>query len=69
MWGRKINRVKINVWEGLGTGWSTKVPMYNPLHVIDNLIRKIEGEQMADMMPWVKGFAGKFSEISQKIDS
>lgn len=28
---------------GIGTGWSTKIPNYNPRDIVDNLKRKIDG--------------------------
>lgn len=53
-----IPLVLVNGCEGVGTGWSTRVPMYNPIDIIDNLIRKMSNEPMVELMPWVNGFQG-----------
>jgi DNA topoisomerase-2 len=41
-----------------GTGWSTQIPSYNPLQIIENLTRRMEGKQMNDMAPWYRGLQG-----------
>lgn len=33
----------VNGSEGLGMGWSTSIPMYNPIDLIDNILRYILG--------------------------
>jgi DNA topoisomerase-2 len=53
-----IPMILVNGTQGLGTGWSTFVPPYNPLEIIDNLLRKLKGEPMTEMIPWVRGFKG-----------
>ena len=57
-----IPMVLVNGAEGIGTGWSTSVPEYNPIDLAKNLIRKIKGENMEKMLPWYKGFRGKIIE-------
>ena len=34
------------------------MPNYNPRDIIRNIRRKLRGEEMEDMAPWFKGFAG-----------
>jgi hypothetical protein len=41
-----------------GTGWSTQIPSYNPLQIIENLRRKIEGKEMEKIAPWYRGLQG-----------
>ncbi|KAJ3122937.1 DNA topoisomerase 2, partial [Physocladia obscura] len=48
----------INGAEGIGTGWSTSVPNYNPRDVVKNLFRMIDGKEPEDMVPWYRGFKG-----------
>ncbi|GBG24322.1 DNA topoisomerase 2 [Hondaea fermentalgiana] len=48
----------INGAEGIGTGWSTFVPAHNPLEVIANVRRLLQGEPLVPMMPWYEGFKG-----------
>jgi DNA topoisomerase-2 len=57
-----IPMVLVNGAEGIGTGWSTSVPEYNPIDLAENLIRKIKGQNMEKMLPWYKGFHGKIIE-------
>jgi DNA topoisomerase-2 len=49
----------INGAEGVGTGWSTSLPTFSPLDVIDNVRRKLDGRPMQQMRPFTRGFAGK----------
>ncbi|GAA5906736.1 DNA topoisomerase 2 [Sporobolomyces salmoneus] len=50
--------VLVNGSDGIGTGWSSFVPNYNPSDIVDNLKRKIKGEEMESMHPWYRGFRG-----------
>lgn len=50
--------VLINGGEGIGTGWSSNVPNYNPKDVVENIKRRLRGEEMVPMHPWYKGFTG-----------
>jgi DNA topoisomerase-2 len=54
--------VLLNGCEGLGVGWSTNVPCYHPLQVIDNILAKLEGREMAPMLPYYYGFKGTISQ-------
>eukprot|EP00945_MAST-04E_sp_MAST-4E-sp1_P003218 g3218.t1 len=49
----------VNGIEGIGTGWSTSVPKYNPLDLIDCLVAKMDGLETPDLVPWVRGFEGQ----------
>lgn len=40
-----------------------QVPNYSPHDVIENLKRRIKGEEYIEMQPWYKGFAGSI-EVS-----
>ena len=44
---------------GIGTGWSTKIPNYNPRDVVENVRRLIKNEPVKKMTPWYKGFEGE----------
>ncbi|KAH6917161.1 DNA topoisomerase II [Coprinopsis sp. MPI-PUGE-AT-0042] len=50
--------VLINGAEGIGTGWSTNLPPYNPKDIVDNLRRLMRGEPVEPMTPWWRGFKG-----------
>jgi DNA topoisomerase-2 len=58
--------ILINGADGIGTGWSTSIPNYNPVDVVDNLRRRMSGmskEDMLPMQPWFRGFKGPIEDI------
>jgi DNA topoisomerase-2 len=49
----------VNGSEGIGTGWSSTIPNYNPLEIIALLKKMVSGEDpVDDMIPWYRGFGG-----------
>lgn len=48
--------VLVNGSDGIGTGWSSAIPNYNPTDIIANLRKKMRGEPMETMHPWYRGF-------------
>ena len=58
--------VLVNGAEGIGTGWSTSIPNYNPRDVVDNLKRMLDGEAPLPMAPWYRGFRGGITEVPTK---
>ncbi len=50
--------VLVNGVEGIGTGWSTFIPNYNPKDIVRNIQRKIQGLPFERMKPFYKGFTG-----------
>ncbi|CBX94403.1 DNA topoisomerase 2 [Plenodomus lingam] len=61
--------ILINGSSGIGTGWSSEIPNFNPMEIIDNIrIRMKEGatkEDMRPMVPWYKGFTGRTEELGE----
>ncbi|KAF2830698.1 type II DNA topoisomerase [Ophiobolus disseminans] len=59
--------ILVNGSSGIGTGWSSEIPNFNPMDIIDNLrIRLQDGSSKADMkpmVPWYKGFTGTTEEL------
>lgn len=55
--------VLINGTEGIGTGWSTSIPKYNPKDVIRVIENKINKKRSNRIHPWYKGFTGNFEEV------
>ena len=45
-----IPMVLVNGAEGIGTGWSTKIPNYDVREIINNLKRMLDGEQPLTMV-------------------
>lgn len=58
-----IPTVLVNGAEGIGTGWSTKIPNYNPREIIQNLKRMIKGQDPLPMEPFYKNFRGKIEQL------
>ena len=61
-----IPMLLVNGSEGIGTGYSTTIPSYNPLDIIQNLRAKLKGEPMIEMAPWYRGFGGKIKKLSNQ---
>jgi DNA topoisomerase-2 len=59
-----IPMLLVNGSEGIGTGWSTSVPTYNPREIISNLRRILNGEDIVEMHPWYRGFIGEIKAKS-----
>ena len=58
-----IPMVLVNGMIGIGTGWSTSLPSYNPDDIIANIRRKMEGEPLHKMTPWYKNFKGTITKV------
>ncbi|XP_071822876.1 DNA topoisomerase 2-alpha-like isoform X2 [Apostichopus japonicus] len=58
-----IPMVLVNGSEGIGTGWSTKIPNYSTRDIVNNLKRMLQGEELLPMIPSYKGFKGTIEEI------
>lgn len=54
--------VLINGPEGIGTGFSTKIPCYNPLDIVKNINRMLDGSLPKKMTPWYRGFTGTIKQ-------
>ena len=50
--------VLVNGSSGIGTGWSSSVPCFNPRELVANLRLLLRGEEMRPMAPWYRGFTG-----------
>lgn len=53
-----IPMVLVNGAEGIGTGWSTYIPCYNPREIAENIRGRIAGKEFLPMKPWFKGYTG-----------
>ena len=61
-----IPMILVNGADGIGTGWSTSIPNFNPRDLIANIHRKIDGEELTKMDPHYFGFNGTIeSDISK----
>jgi DNA gyrase/topoisomerase IV, subunit A len=48
-----IPMVLVNGAEGIGTGWSTKIPNYDVREIIKNIKRMLDGEQPLPMVSFL----------------
>ncbi|XP_022251044.1 DNA topoisomerase 2-alpha-like [Limulus polyphemus] len=61
-----IPMLLVNGTEGIGTGWSTKIPNYNPREIIENIQRMLDGEEPQPMKPWFKNFKGTIEQLDNQ---
>lgn len=45
---------KLKGAEGIGTGWSTSIPCYNPRELVDSIEKRMLGISFTDLLPWYK---------------
>ena len=57
-----IPMVLVNGTDGIGTGWSTGVPQFNPLDVIKNIKLLMDDQPPKEMVPYYRGFKGKIKK-------
>lgn len=57
--------ILINGTCGMGTGWSTNVPCFNPKDIIENLKLLINDpeSELYELTPWYRGFKGTITKI------
>jgi len=60
-----IPMVLVNGATGIGTGWSTDIPNYDPLAIIENLRLWINKKKMKPMKPWYRGFTGTIEPLGK----
>ncbi|OJJ40193.1 hypothetical protein ASPWEDRAFT_33517 [Aspergillus wentii DTO 134E9] len=58
-----VPMILINGADGIGTGWSSSIPNYNPEDIVENLKRMMDGEELKPMQPWFRGFTGEVTAI------
>ena len=56
--------ILVNGASGIGTGWSTDIPCYNPNDIVANMISYLNNEEMEPMKPWYQGFKGQIIQTS-----
>ncbi|XP_063815858.1 DNA topoisomerase 2-alpha [Pseudophryne corroboree] len=58
-----IPTVLVNGAEGIGTGWSCKIPNYDVREIVNNIQRMLSGEEPQTMLPSYKNFKGVIQEL------
>ncbi|EXJ57517.1 DNA topoisomerase II [Cladophialophora yegresii CBS 114405] len=59
-----VPMILVNGADGIGTGWSSSIPNYNPEDIVANLKRRMAGEEWKPMQPWFRGFKGEVKETA-----
>ena len=61
-----IPMILVNGSKGIGTGFSTDIPCYNPLELINYLKNKLNNIENTDsLVPYYEGFKGNIYQISE----
>ncbi len=63
-----IPLILVNGADGIGTGWSTNIPCFNPREICENFKMKINKGKFFEMKPWYKGFQGKIEKNEKYSD-
>ena len=53
--------VLVNGSDGIGTGWSSNIPCFNPRDIVDAIKNKIANQEFENIHPWFKGYNGSIS--------
>ena len=61
-----IPTVLVNGTEGIGTGWSSNIPCFNPREIVESIKNKINNGKFLKINPWYKGFQGEIKEDPKK---
>lgn len=61
-----IPTILVNGTKGIGTGFSTEVPCFNPLDLVKNIKKLMNNEVMEEMIPWYRGFEGEIKKVDSK---
>jgi len=52
--------ILINGTKGIGTGWSTDIPKYNPSDILHCMKKLLNGEELDEIKPWYRNYDGSF---------
>ena len=60
-----IPMILVNGAKGIGTGFSTTIPNFNPKDIINNLLSLLDGGKVKSMKPYWNNFNGKVTKIDK----
>ena len=58
-----IPMILVNGTKGIGTGFSSTIPCFNPKDVIDNIVKMLDGDEPKPIHPWYAGFKGTIKKL------
>jgi len=61
-----IPQILVNGSEGIGTGYSTYVPKYNPKELIQSIKNLLNGKVINDLDPWYQNFKGTIIKVDDE---
>ena len=61
-----IPMILVNGSEGIGTGWRSQIPCFNPHDIVESLKSKLKGNDFLKIEPWYKGYQGEIKENPNK---
>jgi len=56
----------VNGCYGIGTGYSSFIPNYNPRDIVHNIFRLLSNKKPHKMIPWYRGYQGKLIPYKEK---
>lgn len=56
--------ILVNGCHSTGSGWSSRIPRFNLLDIIENVLNVINGKPQKEMIPWYKGFHGTIEKAT-----
>lgn len=60
-----IPLVLVNGAEGIGTGYSTSIPCYNPVDIVENIRAIGENRPLKRLVPWYRGYKGQIIDLGE----
>ncbi len=61
--------ILVNGSTGIGTGWSSNVPCYDPRDLANNIRLLMKGREQQPLKPWYRGFRGTLEADPSKASS
>jgi|SRR5882762_6291830 DNA topoisomerase-2 len=63
--GHQVILVRLRADNAFIIGWSTSIPSYNPVDIVANIRRLMNGEELVLMLPWWRGFKGTIKKVGE----
>lgn len=60
-----IPMILVNGTKGIGTGFSTTIPPFNPKDIVKNIRNKLKGKPYEKLTPYWQGFEGIINEVDE----
>ena len=60
-----IPMILVNGSLGVGTGYSTDIPCFNPSDIVKNVKRVMKGKPQVPMVPWYNKFTGTITKVEE----